>query len=174
MQDVDVAEVGRQLAAGRVRTGGGLQRWSRLVYTVALRSVATQADAEDITQAVFISAWRSRASFSPGPATCRGGCWPSPGAGSPTTHRKRRDGPLDAPDLHDAPDITDQVSVADGSTSSADPASQIIRLAFYDAPSPASRSPRRLNAALGTVRKPYPPARCSKCVRDWGDPCSSM
>lgn len=39
------------------------QRWSSLVYTSAIRAVGNEADASDITQAVFISAWQSRSSF---------------------------------------------------------------------------------------------------------------
>ena len=64
--DPEVAELGRRFAAGDPDAlPEAYRRWSGLVHTMALRSTGNPEDAADITQQVFVSAWRGQGSFDP-------------------------------------------------------------------------------------------------------------
>jgi RNA polymerase sigma-70 factor, ECF subfamily len=63
----DDDQIAAQFAAGAPDSlDAAYRRWSPLVYTVALRSLGNVADAEEVTQQVFIGAWRGRHTFRPG------------------------------------------------------------------------------------------------------------
>lgn len=59
--DEDAVELARRLAGG---SSGALnevyQRYSALVFTLALRLLNNREDAEDVTQSTFVAAWQSR------------------------------------------------------------------------------------------------------------------
>jgi RNA polymerase sigma-70 factor (ECF subfamily) len=61
--DIAPAVIEAFVAGDEVALGEIYRRWSSLIYSVALRSLGSVADAEDITQRVFADAWASRTTF---------------------------------------------------------------------------------------------------------------
>ncbi|MFD3555583.1 RNA polymerase sigma factor [Streptomyces goshikiensis] len=60
------AEIGAGLASGDERCLElAFRRWGRLVHRLASRSLGDPLEAEDVTQQVFLAAWRGRGSYRP-------------------------------------------------------------------------------------------------------------
>lgn len=61
-----VVVLARRLKDGeRSALAEAYRQWSTLIHSIALRSLRNHHDAEDVTQQVFVSAWRGRHTFDP-------------------------------------------------------------------------------------------------------------
>jgi RNA polymerase sigma factor (sigma-70 family) len=158
--DVDPGALAGHLRAG---TPGALEeayrRWSPLVHTLALRALGDHHDAEDVTQAVFVTAWRSRATVDP----ARGSL--SAWLVGITRHRiadvrEQRAravrnltaaGRLDAPTTRHDDDHARRLYLAQELADLGEPRSTIVRLAILD-DRPHTEIADRLGLPLGTVK----------------------
>lgn len=135
--------------------------WSPMVHTVALRGTGNREDAADVTQAVFVDAWRGHARFSPQAGSL-------PGWLMTITRRRiadhwearsRRERALHAaeavaelPLVPPASDlIASQVMIADELDQLGEPAVSILRMAFWDDLT-HTQIAARLDLPLGTVK----------------------
>ena len=143
----DLAAAGPEEVARRLRDGDqaalgeAFRRWSPLVFTIALRALRDRTDAEDVTQQVFVGAWRSRSTLRPSDSALPG--W----LVGITRHRiadrmalRGRDArnqqaveALPAADVPDPQDrLVERLVLADEIDRFDDPRRTILRLAFYE------------------------------------------
>lgn len=135
------------------------RRWSPLVHSIARRSLGSSHEADDVTQRVFISAWRSRESYDPAAGSLPG--WLM------TITRRRiadrwaerardRSRPEADPPEGSAPQgsldrIIDQMVIVEELQRLGYPPGEILRLAIFEELTHAQIADR-LDLPLGTVK----------------------
>lgn len=158
---IDDQELVDAFCAGDDRALAGVyERWSSLVYTLAIRSLGDARDAEDVTQKVFVAAWRGRARYDPERANM--GSW----LVGITRHciadthearsRMRRADEAHALDaavatVDDTAEVADRLMVADELERLEPVPRTIMRLAFFGDLTHAQIADR-LGLPLGTVK----------------------
>ena len=163
--DWDVA-LDHAFAAGQeAALAEAYRRLSPLVYTLALRSLGERTAADDVTQEVFIRAWKSRASYRPEAARLPAwvvGITRNAVADALSVRMRRQElehtaGQFAGDDLIGGQPIADVEAVADRITLEeelerlGDPQKEIMKLAFYDDLTHDQIS-SRLQLPLGTVK----------------------
>ncbi len=136
------------------------RRWSPLVYTIALRSLGSVPDAEDVTQQVFVAAWRGRSSFDPDRAPLASWLVGIARHAVADTHerRSRERRAQEAVTVTTDPvadpgtaELVDRVVVAEALAGLGEPQRQILSLAFYEDLTHAQIA-ERVGMPLGTVK----------------------
>jgi RNA polymerase sigma-70 factor (ECF subfamily) len=153
--------VGRAFRAGdEAALTEAFRRWGAFLHTLALRSLHDAADAEDVTQQVFVNAWRGRAGYDPDRA--RLPAWLTGVARNAIAdvHARRARDERDAravaslagpPPEPDVTAVADRLLVADELARLGEPQRTILALAFY-ADLTHDQISTRLDLPLGTVK----------------------
>lgn len=153
--------VARAFAAGdEVALAEAYRRWSPFVHTLALRALRDDDDAQDVTQQVFVSAWRGRHGFDPARSPLRAwltGITRNAIADVHERHgRDRRNEAAVAATTGRDPEpetahLAERLTVADELTRLGEPQRTIMALAFWEDLTHDQISDR-LGLPLGTVK----------------------
>ncbi|WP_260981151.1 RNA polymerase sigma factor [Curtobacterium pusillum] len=135
-------------------------RWSSLVYSLALRALSDPGAAEDVTQQVFVKAWRRSASYDPARAPL--GAWLvgiTRNCIADALNDRRRHASAADPEVIEATtpapepafDLAERALVAGELDRLDEVPRRVMRLAFYDDLSHREIA-ERLDLPLGTVK----------------------
>ncbi|MEV8373619.1 sigma-70 family RNA polymerase sigma factor [Kribbella sp. NPDC056861] len=160
--ELSAAEVAAAFAAGREDSlAEAYRRWAPLVFGVALKTLGDRTDAEDVSQQVFVSAWRGRATYDPSAGSLSAwligitrhrvadrlaarGKDQRTLAAVGSVHEEPRSSPVDER-------IVDRLVLADEIARLDDPRRTILGLVFYEDQTYAQIA-ERLELPLGTVK----------------------
>jgi RNA polymerase sigma-70 factor, ECF subfamily len=156
------AELAAGFAAGNERClEESFRRWAHLIYTVALRTLDSASDAEEVTQQVFGGAWRSRTEYQPSSGSLPG--WLVGICKHRIADRQRARGrdlrvvnslSSDVEVRAEAEPVgtlIDQIVLADAIQRLPDPRGAILRLAFWEGRS-YPQIAEQLELSVGTVK----------------------
>ena len=140
--DPEVVDLQLRFAEGQEQAlAEAYRRYARLIRTVAYRSLGNGDEADDVTQQVFVSAWRSRHTYRPESGTLSGWLLAITRRRVADLHESRSRhlrvveevtryadlDPIESP----TEAATDRVLIADEIASLEQPQRRIIELAFY-------------------------------------------
>ncbi|MCA1943605.1 MAG: sigma-70 family RNA polymerase sigma factor [Yonghaparkia sp.] len=139
----DATDLARRFAEGDERALAEIYgQWSSLVYSLALRSLGDATDAEDVTQKVFVAAWRGRERFDPARASLSAWLVGITRNTVADTHQARareraiteQMAALTGEDVAPAPetDLADRLLIADEMARLEPLARRVVELAFFD------------------------------------------
>ncbi len=158
----DATALGRRFVDGDERALAEIYgEWSSLVYSLALRSLGHATDAEDVTQKVFVSAWRGRQGFDPDRASISAwlvGITRNTVADAHQARTRERQlaeqaATVAAPEVVPSAeiDLADRLLIADEIAQLEPVPRTVVHLAFYDDLTHMQIA-ERLNLPVGTVK----------------------